>query len=86
MHITVSGITYISEKRFHRLNVDKTHTRKTSNAENLQLFFFYKIFVLIMQDTQIAGKLIQVCTQFNKGATSDLKELMECAVSASWGK
>jgi len=22
----------------------------------------------------------------NKGATSDLKELMECAVSASWGK
>ena len=42
---------------------------------------------LIMQGTQIAGKLIRVCTQLqNEGATSDLKELMECAVSASWGK
>ena len=40
-----------------------------------------------MQGTQIAGKLIRVCTQLqNEGATSDLKELMECAVSASWGK
>ena len=25
-------------------------------------FFFYKIFALIMQGTQIAGKLIRVCT------------------------
>ena len=39
-----------------------------------------------MQGTQIAGRLIRVCTQlqFTKtGATSDLKELMKCAVSAS---
>ena len=44
-----------------------------------------------MQDTQIAGKLIQVCRYpvtiyKNKSARSDLKELMERAVSASWGK
>ena len=46
--------------------------------------FFLITFALIMQGTQIAGRLIRVCTVYkNRGATSDLKELMECAVSAS---
>ena len=32
-----------------------------------------------MQGTQIAGRLIRVCTVYkNRGATSDLKELIEC--------
>ena len=50
-------------------------------------YIFYKTFVLICTDTQIAGKLIWVCThlQFtkNKGATSDLKEVMKLTVSAN---
>ena len=60
-------------------------------TNNTLAFFSIKLFALIMQDTQIAGKLIQVCRYpvtiyKNKSARSDLKELMERAVSASWGK
>ena len=58
------------------------------------IFFLYKTFALIINIARIhkliAGKLNKgvypITIYKNKGVTSDLKELMECAVSALWGK